>query len=102
MRNVLLFMFGIGLLTACSDEVYLDDRQNNDQKEASTSNGSGTYATYSDDGNYQSVWNIYTRGQEMYYRYENRTGDMGHPGRLNFTITPYIGLAYYDGTNDGV
>lgn len=67
---------------------------------ASNTNSGGN-TTYSNDGSYQSSWNIFRRGSEMYYNFKNQTGDFGNPGMLHFRITPYVGLAYYDGTNDG-
>ncbi|HLW41853.1 MAG TPA: hypothetical protein VKY82_05750 [Flavobacterium sp.] len=50
---------------------------------------------------YESLWDINTRGQEMWYRFDNWTGDWGNPALLEFRITPYVGLAYFDDTNDG-
>jgi len=32
----------------------------------------------------------------MFYDYVNATGDIGNPARLDFRVTPYIGLAYCD------
>lgn len=58
-----------------------------------------TFSDTGDDG-YQSFWDI-TKHWEMFYHYRNNTGDWGNPAMLDFKITPYIGLAYYDGDNDG-
>lgn len=63
---------------------------------------SGGNTTYSDDGSYRSPWDIFRRGPELYYNFKNQTGDFGNPGMLHFRITPYVGLAYYDGTSNGI
>lgn len=74
---------------------------NQSSQNTNTNDSSGGMTTFSDDGNYQSFWDIYNRNREMYYHYTNFTGDWGHTGILDFKITPYIGLAYYDTNNDG-
>jgi len=60
----------------------------------------GGMTTNSQDGytleDYQSFWDITQRGKEMFYRYENLTGDLGNPAMLHFRVTPYVGLAYCD------
>lgn len=105
MKKIVLSIFGIFALAACGGDVYHDiDKQNNGLEAANTASddGSGGYTTFSDDGDYRSFWNINTRGQhEMFYRFTNWTGDWGNPAILDFRITPYVGLAYFDGTHDG-
>ncbi len=88
----------IGLtLTACTTDSVFDDVDKRDNGLETSNGNSGDMTTFSDTGDdYQSFWNIYTRGKEMFYRYENLTGDLGNPAILNFRITPYVGLAYCD------
>ncbi len=92
----------IGLtLTACTtDSVYDDVDQQRNGLQSENSDNSGM-TTFSHDGPYQSIWDIYNRNREMFYHYVNATGDIGNPARLNFKVTPYVGLAYYDRRNDG-
>ena len=55
-----------------------------------------TTNSYTGASGYKSFWDIYNRqGREMFYHYANSTG--GSAGtRLEFEVTPYIGLAYSD------
>src|SRR5690606_11669983 len=64
------------------------------------STDSGGMTTFSDTDDYKSFWDI-TQHWEMFYHYKNKTGDSGNPAMLDFRITPYVGLAYYDGWNNG-
>ena len=91
-------------LTACTtDSVFEDlDQPDNGSNTSNTNNGgNGGMTTFSDDGDYQSIWDIYNRGRETFYHYQNWTGDWGNPAMLHFRVTPYVGLAYYDGTPNG-
>ncbi len=74
------------------------DAENNSQQ---TGTNNGNVTTFSEDGNYQSFWDINNRFREMYYHYQNWTGDWGNPAMLHFRVTPYVGLAYYDEDNNG-
>src|SRR5690554_1308998 len=105
MKKIVLSIFGIFALAACSEDVYHDiDKQNNGLEAANTASEDGSSGiqppTIAPD--YESLWNINTRGQEMWYRFDNWTGDWGNPAHLEFRITPYLGLAYYDDDNDGI
>lgn len=105
MKKTVLF-FGLFALVACGEDVYHDiDKQNNGLEAANpaSDNNSGGNVPFTIVPDYESFWDINTRGtKEMFYRFANWTGDWGHPGRLNFTVTPYVGLAYYDRFNDGI
>jgi len=74
------------------------DQQNYNSQTGSTDSGGMT--TFSDTDDYKSFWDI-TQHWEMFYHYKNKTGDSGNPAMLDFRITPYVGLAYYDGWNNG-
>lgn len=89
-------------LTACTNDSVFDDMNNQNQssQNANTSGNSGGMTTFSDAGEYKSFWDI-TRHWEMFYHYKNQTGDWGNPAMLDFKVTPYVGLAYYDGFPDG-
>lgn len=106
MKKSVFFLMGIFALAACSEDVYHDiDKQNNGLEAANTAsdNGSGGNVPFTITPDYESLWDINTRGQhEMWYRFDNWTGDVGNPALLEFRITPYVGLAYYDDDNDGI
>src|SRR5690554_3821900 len=106
MKKITLAIFSIFALTACSGDVYYDiDKQNNGLETGNNpdSEGSGGNAPFTIAPDYESLWDINTRGQhEKWYRFDNWTGDWGSAARLDFRITPYVGLAYYDGTPDGI
>lgn len=89
-------------LTACGSDAMEDVNQPNNPSTASNTNsgGNGGMTTFSHAGEYQSFWDI-TQHWEMFYHYRNHTGDWGNPAMLNFRVTPYVGLAYYDIDNDG-
>ncbi len=101
MTNFTKILWGVIALTltACTNDSLenLDETNYNSQ---TANSGNGGMTTMSQDGytpeDYQSFWNIYTRGKEMFYRYENWTGDIGSPSMLHFRVTPYVGLAYGD------
>ncbi|RRA96087.1 hypothetical protein [Paenimyroides viscosum] len=80
----------------------MEQQDDGSQTANSSTDGSGGTTTFSDTGadGYQSFWDIAER-REMFYHYKNHTGDNGNPAMLHFKITPYVGLAYYDGTPDG-
>ena len=89
-------------LTACTtDSVFYDvDNPNNSSQTANGNNGGMTTNSYTGDAanpdGYGSHWDIF-RHVEMYYHYENTTEYSGTPAtRLEFVVTPYIGLAYSD------
>lgn len=96
MNKITLALFSFFVLAACSEDVYRDiDKQNNGLETGnnSDSKSSGGYAPLTIAPDYESLWDINTRGQhEMYYRFDNWTGDWGNPGRLDFRITPLCGV----------
>ncbi len=61
-------------------------------------------------GNYLSPWDkdfntdpssSPTNPTPVFYKFENWTGDWGSPHLLTLRVTPYVGLAYFDGKDDG-
>src|SRR5690606_18062617 len=80
--------------------VFDDVDQTNNTSQTASANGGMTTNSYTGDADnpdgYGSHWDIF-RNPEMYYHYENTTEYLGTPGtRLEFVVTPYIGLAYSD------
>lgn len=60
--------------------------------------------------NYISPWHIrfntdpvlsFGSATAIFYKFENKTGDWGSPHLLTLRVTPYVGLAYFDGIDDG-
>lgn len=84
-------------LTACgTDSVYDEMDQQNNSTQTANESGGRTTTSYTDPNGYKSFWDIYNRqGREMFYHYANSTGSTAGT-RLEFEVTPYIGLAYYD------
>lgn len=106
MKKIVLFILGIFALAGCSEDVYHDiDKQNNGLEVANTASNDGSggnvpFTTVPGTPPYDSPWNINNLLQ-VEYVFENLTGDWGSPYLLTFSVTPYVGLAYYDRTNDG-
>ncbi|WCM41479.1 hypothetical protein MG290_11025 [Flavobacterium sp. CBA20B-1] len=86
----------IGLtLTACTtDSVFEDNGQASTSEHPS--NPGSQYATYSMSDSYESPWDIDSLYKVKYELYSGTMNDGVH-----VRVTPYIGLAYYDGANDG-
>jgi len=92
-------------LTACTtDSVFEDiDQQtptdaNNDGSQYQTNSYTGGItADGEDDGLYKSPWNIDSL-RLVEYQHISNLSEKG----VYVRVTPYIGLAYYDGANDGV
>ena len=104
------FSGGVLTLVACSDEIY-NDVQNTEESMYSTNsfneNNPGYYypgAGFPPNGpgeNYFSPWDIKYRHEVIpTYTIMNTVGSE-HFSIFELHITPYIGLAYYDGVNDG-
>ena len=105
-------MGGVVILTACGTDAFEDSYPANDS--ATTSNENGGMTTFSNvpglSGNYLSPWDItfntdpvlnFGNAAPIFYKFENKTGDWGSPHLLTLRVTPYVGLAYFDGTDDG-
>ena len=92
----------IGLtLTACTTDTVFDsiDEQNAeaDSKYQTNSYIGGIDSNGEDDGLYKSPWNIDSLRMVEYQHISNLSSK-----GVYVRLTPYIGLAYYDGADDGV
>src|SRR5690606_2419555 len=114
MKKIVLFILGIFALAACSEDVYHDiDKQNNGLEVGSDpasedSGGNAPFTHVPGSPPYDSPWEINEAGNPSIitvtpvpYRFENQTGDWGSPYLITLRVTPYVGLAYYDGNNNG-
>jgi len=111
MNKIILALFSFFVLTACSEDVYHDINKQNNGWEAGNpaSDGSGGNAPFTHvpgSPPYDSPWEINKAigtpiPIPVPYRFENQTGDWGSPYLITLRITPYVGLAYYDGRPDG-
>src|SRR5690606_9344787 len=106
MKKALLF-FSLFTLVACSEDVYQEiDQQNtfNVGNNNSTNDGSGTNAPFTSAGTYQSPYDIWTRSSIPVSHIINNLSKTKYSGagRLIFRFTPYLGLAYFDGGDDGL
>ena len=100
----------IGLtITACGSDVLEDSYQENSNLESNKS-GNTVYSNVPGTTNYLSPWDIDFNTDPIsganypsttYYKFENWTGDWGSPHLLTLRVTPYLGLAYFDGDDDG-
>lgn len=101
MKKIVLSILGIFALAACNEDVYQDiDTQNNGLEAANTaSDDSGVNAPFTEVNIYYSPWNIDSISIPVKYTIENST-NVTPSGRLIFRVTPYVGLAYYDGVNN--
>ena len=104
----------IGLtLTACTtDSVYDDVDQQENTTLTNNTNDSGDgktpFSHFPGATDYKSPWSIEfntdsssSQPTAIFYQFTNHTGDLGSPCLLTLRVTPYVGLAYYDDTNDG-
>ena len=103
----------IGLtLTACTtDSVYDDVDQQENTTLTNNTNDSGDgktpFSHVPGATDYLSPWDFEfntdsgSQGTPTFYQFTNHTGDLGSPCLLTLRVTPYVGLAYYDDTNDG-
>ena len=101
MKKFVFLLSGAVALTACSDNTFeeIDAQNYHAQTTTPTNESSGgmTTSSYTGANGYQSLWDIHYRNREMFYHYVNDTGSTGTPAaRLEFVVTPYIGLAYCD------
>ncbi len=119
MKKTIIALMGLFTLMACSDDVYEEiDKQNKDLEndnsfEMQTNSfddsnpgwidltGGGSFINI---GNgYQSPWDVWFRNAPFTPNYQfSNQGGPGHSSPLTIHITPWAGLAYYDGINDGM
>lgn len=103
---------GLIALTSCSDNIYQEiDEQNNEMNAPPTFNndsigfahgGSGGSGLIWMGGNYASPWDIWFRYEhEFQPNYIISNGNMEHVTNYNIEVYAYIGLAYFDGVDDG-
>lgn len=91
--NKLVLLLGLIILTACSGDFATFDELENNNTEGSGSN----YQPLTVAGGYTSPWFNNT----IPVQYHLDSGAANQDGVV-VRVTPYIGLAYYDGADDGV
>lgn len=96
MKRTILLITGLFTLVACSEEVYheIDNQNSENVGNISEDSGGNTVYTASNPG-FTSPYEDTNYGNSVNYQVTNNT-----PYVLE--ITPYIGLAYYDGMDDGL
>jgi|SRR5690554_3257951 len=121
MKKVTTLLLGIwgGLiaLTSCSDSIYHEiDEQNNDMYAPSTFNNDSIGHAHGDNpqsglvwpgGNYFSPWDIWFRQNSygtgnLQPSYVISNGNVEQVTDYNIEVFAYIGLAYFDGLDDGL
>ena len=121
-KKAVLFT-GFFVIAACSGDIYDEiDQQNEQLTSEQNANNNGMQTNSFEDSNpgwinlpggggapfinpgdgYQSPWDIWFRNKPYTpnYAFSNRGGG-GHTSPLTIRITPWVGLAYFDGANDG-
>lgn len=84
-------------LGACSEDIYQENGTYNSYDEYSESNHSDNIKPFTDVDKYLSPWQFDWFGKEVkYYLYSPLSNY-----NTIIRVTPYIGLAYYDGVDDG-
>jgi len=97
MKKLLILIGGVLALAACSDDANeIDGIKAPDNAENSGSN----YTIYTDTGSgaYKSPWD-FNNTEPVGYFFES---GLAENHGVYVRITPYIGLAYYDGADDGI
>src|SRR5690554_2204308 len=101
MKSKILALAGFFALAACSEDVYQDIDKHNEVLEQSGvgSDDSGNIAPFTfvpGPGGYESPWMFGSAISLNYWSFS----DLSNYG-FYLRVTPYIGLAYYDGADDG-
>lgn len=112
MKKNFLLLASIFALAACSEDVYQEIDQQNEEADMMAP------PTFNDDNpgwidvngvpfitpgwGYQSPWDIWFRNHPFtpIYNFSNR-GGVGHSSPLKLEIIPWAGLAYFDDNDDG-
>lgn len=95
MKKLLFLLSGVITLTACSEDVFQEIDDSNDFEPQYTTN---TYTGAVYDDNYKSPWNIDSL-RSVHYSFDSNVVNWEN---IYVRVTPYIGLAYYDGDDDGI
>lgn len=83
-------------LAACSEEVYQENDKQNEPL-ASISDASGGTKPFTSAPGYESPWDFSLPGNINYFLHSN----LPSSGDIVIRVTPYIGLAYWDGIDNG-
>ena len=102
MKKILFLLGGVLMLASCSEDVFeaadlqLQENGTEGSQYQTNSYTGGITVDGKDDGLYKSPWNIDSLRMVEYQHISNLSGK-----GVYVRITPYIGLAYYDGANNG-
>lgn len=111
MKKFLFLLGGVVTLVACTSDSVLDeiDQQNNEMIAPPTfnndqpglANGGASGLIWAGD-NYASPWDFWYRGEvRKQPAYLIHNGDAENSSPYNLVVTALVGLAYFDGINDG-
>jgi len=109
MKKLLFLLGGVVTLTACSSDTVFDEQGTDEELPMGTNSFNPDNPGHYDPGsilngpgdNYYSPWDIKYRNDVIpTYTIMNHTAGEGY-SIFELHLTPYIGLAYYDGVNDG-
>lgn len=94
-----LFITAFFALAACSEDVYQDiDKHNEILEQSSNAPGnSGGIKPFTSAGTYESPWHFSTPEEVNHFFHS----PLPHRNGITVRVTPYIGLAYWDGGDDG-
>ncbi|HUH25977.1 MAG TPA: hypothetical protein VLY87_05085, partial [Flavobacterium sp.] len=112
MKKLIFTLLGLSTLIACSDEAFVAaDEQGNDMSSPPTFNpqNPGGNSPLTPGANYLSPWDIWFRNEPLLpggttpltpaYTFTN--GSSSHSSPYTVYAYAYVGLAYFDGDNDG-
>ena len=100
MKKLFFLLGGVVTLTACSEDVLNEIDKTNTYPNSNDSGSQYVPSTYTGsvgDGNYKSPWNVNSL-ITVGYAFDSYVANWDN---IYVRVTPYIGLAYYDGDDDG-
>lgn len=116
MKKNIIALMGLFALVACSEDVYQDAEMQNEETGSQYQTNSfnndhsghttgGTFSdTLSNGRNYVSPWDIWYKTHQfgdLQPNYIISNGNVENLSNFNIRVYAHVGLAYFDGTNDG-
>jgi len=111
-KMTILLWGGLFALISCSDSIYEEiDEQNNEMNAPPTFNNDAPGHAHGDSGdsgivtygsNYVSPWDLWYRVSDKQPSYLISNGNAEFNSPYNLRVRALVGLAYFDGNNDGI
>lgn len=94
MKKSIIALMGLFTLIACSDESYQEADKMNESGTVENTGSQNSIKTVDPTNSYESPFDISIAGSPLHYTMHNNTN-------FELSVTPYVGLAYFDGRDDG-